>query len=75
LALTYVLGPIPPGVGSSGQRTSCPTPRAQHIPVLLDPTPDGTGLGAFVGPILQKRAGEGEEKSKSKSGVPVLVVT
>jgi len=61
-------------VGSSGQRTSCPTPRAQHIHVLLDPTPGGTGLGAFVAPILLGRAGEGEEKIKSKSGIPIPIV-
>jgi len=62
-----------PAVGTASFSGRVHAIAARHIPGPLDPTPDGTGLGAFVVPILLGRAGGGEEKSKS--GVPILVLT
>jgi len=54
-----------PAVGTASFSGRVHAVAARHIPVPLDPTPAGTGLGAFVVPILLGRAGEGEEKSRS----------
>jgi len=60
-------------MGVTARQTSVSDSRQRHIHVPLTPITARTTLGAFIFPILQGRAGRGEEKSKS--GIPILVVT